>query len=159
MKVITFFMIILNGFNWHLFFFYISFLVKQLLSKHQNILEPITLVRWVDNEYCTSMQDIFQTYNIYLSNIQSVSEDDGCGLFVHRIDEEFHINLWEWSTYGYCYTFPIQVYIIKLRVYTMKKTQTWLNCQIYFGKEYHYTLRLIRWLHTFNLRLQNSNGL
>ena len=31
-----------------------------------------------------------------------------------------------------------------------------LSLQIYFGKEYHYTLRLIRWLHTFNLRLKNS---
>ena len=27
---------------------------------------------------------------------------------------------------------------------------------IYFGEEYHYSLRLIRWLHTINLSLQNS---
>ena len=31
---------------------------------------------------------------IYISNIQSVSEDDGCGLFAFRIYEEFYINLW-----------------------------------------------------------------
>ena len=31
-----------------------------------------------------------------------------------------------------------------------------LSLWIYFAEEYHYTLRLIRWLHTFNLRLKNS---
>ena len=31
---------------------------------------------------------------IYLSNIQSVSEDSGCGLFVYRIYEEYHKSLW-----------------------------------------------------------------
>ena len=44
--------------------------------------------------------------------IQSASEDSGCGLFAYRIYEEFHINLWECSMYGYCYIFfSIQVYI------------------------------------------------
>ena len=56
-----------------------------------------------------------------MSNIKSASEDNACGLFAFRIYEEFHINLWECSMYGYCYIFPIQLYIIKLtyRVYTM----------------------------------------
>ena len=54
--------------------------------------------------------------------MQLVSEDSGCGLFVHRIHEEFHINLQECSMYGYCYVFPIQVYITQLtyRAYTMQ---------------------------------------
>ena len=58
---------------------------------------------------------------IYISNILSASKDNGCGLFMHRIYEEFHINLWECSMYGYCYIFPIQVYIINLtyRLYSM----------------------------------------
>ena len=32
---------------------------------------------------------------IYISNIQSASEDYGCGLFVYRVYERFHINIWE----------------------------------------------------------------
>ena len=58
----------------------------------------------------------------YISNIQSTSKDSGSGLFVYRIYEEFHINLWECSMYGCCYIFLIQVEIIKLtyRVYTMQ---------------------------------------
>ena len=51
---------------------------------------------------------------IYISNIQSVSEDKGYGLFTYRIYEEFPINLCECLMYDYCYIFPIQVYIIKL---------------------------------------------
>ena len=35
--------------------------------------------------------------------IQSASEDRGRGLFLHRIYEEYHINLCECSIYGYCY--------------------------------------------------------
>ena len=31
-----------------------------------------------------------------------------------------------------------------------------LSSEIYFGEEYHYTLRLVRWLHTFNLGLKNN---
>ena len=42
---------------------------------------------------------------IYISNTQSASEDSGCGLFTYRIYEEFHINLWEFLMYGYCYIF------------------------------------------------------
>ena len=59
---------------------------------------------------------------IYISNIQSAFEDDGNGLFVHIIYEEFHINLWEGSMYGHCYIFSIQVYITKLtyRAYTIQ---------------------------------------
>ena len=40
---------------------------------------------------------------IYISNIQSVSEDSGCGLFVYIIYEEYQINLCECSMNGYCY--------------------------------------------------------
>ena len=45
---------------------------------------------------------------IYISNIESASEDSGCGLFAYRIYEEYHINLCECSLYGYCYiTFAV----------------------------------------------------
>ena len=72
------------------------------------------------------------------------------------------INLWEFSMYGYCYTLLIQVYIIKLtdRPYTMQLEENSnpvkLSLWIHFGEEYFYTLRQIRWLHMFNLRLKNS---
>ena len=36
--------------------------------------------------------------------ILSASGDNGCGLFVYRIYKGFHINLWECSMYGHCYT-------------------------------------------------------
>ena len=54
---------------------------------------------------------------IYIYN-QPASEGSEIGLFAYRISEEFHINLWECSMYGYCYTFcccffSIQVYITK----------------------------------------------
>ena len=39
-------------------------------------------------------------HTLYISNIQSASEDDGCGLFMYRIQEGFHINLWECLMYG-----------------------------------------------------------
>ena len=39
---------------------------------------------------------------VCVSNIQSASEDSGCGLFVYRIYQEYHINLCECSMYGYC---------------------------------------------------------
>ena len=35
---------------------------------------------------------------MYISNIQSASKDNGCGLFVCRIYEEFHKNQWGCST-------------------------------------------------------------
>ena len=38
----------------------------------------------------------------YVYNIQSASEDSGCGLFFYRIYEEYHINLCECWMYGYC---------------------------------------------------------
>ena len=44
-------------------------------------------------------------YRCYLSTylfIQSASENSGCGLFLFRIYEEYHINLYECSMYGYC---------------------------------------------------------
>ena len=51
----------------------------------------------------------------YIYNIQSASEDSGCGLFAYRIYEEYQINLCECSMYGYCYiSFSFQVYITKL---------------------------------------------
>ena len=56
---------------------------------------------------------------IYISNIQSASENNGCGLFVYRIYEEFHINLCECSTYGYCYIFLIQVSGLSFRLITL----------------------------------------
>ena len=40
-----------------------------------------------------------------INNIQSASQDYGCGLFVYRIYEGFHINLREYSMYGYCCVF------------------------------------------------------
>ena len=57
-----------------------------------------------------------------MGNIQSTSEDNGCGLFAYRIYEEFYISLWECSMYGYRYIFSIQVYITKLtyRAYTVQ---------------------------------------
>ena len=42
---------------------------------------------------------------LYTAVISSASEDNGCRLFVYRIYEVFHINLWECSMYGYCYIF------------------------------------------------------
>ena len=36
---------------------------------------------------------------IYINNIPSASKDNGCGLFVYRIHEIFHINLCECSLY------------------------------------------------------------
>ena len=59
---------------------------------------------------------------VYISNIQSVSKDSWCGLFVYRIYEELHINRWECSMYGNYCIFSIQVYITKLtyRVYTVE---------------------------------------
>ena len=51
---------------------------------------------------------------MYISNIQSASEDNGCGLFAYRINEEFHINLWECLMYANCYIFSIQVDITNL---------------------------------------------
>ena len=44
-------------------------------------------------------------------SVQSVPEYNGCGLFVYRIYEEFHINLWVCSMFRFCYLFLIQVYI------------------------------------------------
>ena len=58
-----------------------------------------------------------------MSNIQSASEDSGCGLLAYRIYEEYHINLCECSLYVYCYIFfSIKVYIRKLtyRGYTVQ---------------------------------------
>ena len=49
--------------------------------------------------------DKFNHIYIYISNILSVSEDYGCGLFMYGIYDGFHINLWECSMYGYCYIF------------------------------------------------------
>ena len=42
---------------------------------------------------------------LYISDIQSGTEDNGCGLFEYRIFVEFHINLWECSMYNNCYAF------------------------------------------------------
>ena len=90
------------------------------------------------------------THNYIYIYIQSASEDNRCGLFTYRIYEELHINLWECSIYGYCYIFPIKVYIIKLtyRAYTMRLNENSnlvkLSLKIYFGEEYHYPLHLIR---------------
>ena len=52
----------------------------------------------------------------------STSEYNGGGLFVSRVHDEFYIDLLEYSMYGYCYIFPLQVYIIILsyRVYIMQ---------------------------------------
>ena len=64
--------------------------------------------------------------------------------------------------YGYCYIFPVQFYIIKLahRAYKMQlegnSILVKLSSKIYFGEEYHYILRLIGCLHTFDVRLKNS---
>ena len=52
---------------------------------------------------------------IYINNIQSVSEDSGCGLFMYRIYDKYHINLCECLMYGYCcISFSFQGYITKL---------------------------------------------
>ena len=57
---------------------------------------------------------LFSEIYIYIY-IQSASEDSGCGLFVYRIDEEYHIILCEGSMYGFCYIFfSFQVYITKI---------------------------------------------
>ena len=40
---------------------------------------------------------------VCVCNIQSASEDSGCGLFLYRIYAEYHKNLCECSMYGYCY--------------------------------------------------------
>ena len=48
---------------------------------------------------------------IYISNIQSASEDSGCGLFLYRIYEEYHIKLCVCSMYGYYYTTSIYCYL------------------------------------------------
>ena len=40
---------------------------------------------------------------IYISNIQSASEDSECGLFLYTIYDKYHINLCECSMYGSCY--------------------------------------------------------
>ena len=74
---------------------------------------------------------------IYISTIQSASEDSGCGLFVYRIYDEYRINIWECSMYGYCYiSFSFQVYIIKRthRAYVvqLEGKSTWLNLHYEF---------------------------
>ena len=57
---------------------------------------------------------------IYISNIQSASEDSGCGLFLYRIYEEYHINLCERSMSSYCYiAIPVQVYN-KIHIHVLK---------------------------------------
>ena len=64
--------------------------------------------------------------------------------------------------YANYYIFFIPFYITKLtyRAYTMQLEGNLnifkLSLSIYFGEEYHYTLRFIRWIHTFNLRLKNG---
>ena len=106
---------------------------------------------------------IFNTHtHLYISNIQSISEDSGCELFVYRIYEEFHINLCVCSMYGYCYiSFSFQIYVTELtyRAYTVQlegnSNLVKLSLQIYFTREYH-TLCLLRWLYMFNFKLKNS---
>ena len=50
--------------------------------------------------------------NIYISNIESASEDSGCGLFANRIYKEFRINLWECSMYGYLLFFNLKLNVL-----------------------------------------------
>ena len=66
--------------------------------------------------FCQSLYIVCVCMYIYIYiYIQSASKESGCGLFVHRMYEEFHINLWECSMYGCCYIFfSIQVYLTKL---------------------------------------------
>ena len=75
-------------------------------------------------EIIYGLQSVQNSYiYIYISNIQSASEDTGCGLFVYRIYEEYHINICECWVYGYFYiSFSFQVYITKLtyRVYAVQ---------------------------------------
>ena len=74
--------------------------------------------------------DIYIYIYIYISNIQSASKDSGCGLFMFRIYEEYHINLCECLMYGYCYiSLSFQVYITKLtyRAYIVQFNQVWVS--------------------------------
>ena len=101
--------------------------------------------------YIDDLRYIYIYIYIYIRDIQSTSEDSGCGLFVYRIYEEYHINLSECSMHGYCYiSFSFQVYITKLtyREYIVQLEGTpnlvKLSLYIYFVREYYYTLCLVR---------------
>ena len=139
---------------------YCHFSMWLLYSKLIMFKEDLIIFRFERiQEICfkEKMLPIYIYIYIYISNIQSASVNNGWGLFAYWIFEEFHINLRECLMYGYCYIYPIQVYIIKLtyRMYTMQLEENSnlvkLSLLIYFGQEYHYTLHLIRCLHTANM--------
>ena len=88
---------------WHFFYKKPPLLVFVFLISYSM---PASIVRplfqhiskyFLDHTVC-----IYIYIYIYISNIQSASKDNGCGLFACRIYEEFHINLWKGSMYGYC---------------------------------------------------------
>ena len=71
---------------------------------------------------------------LYISNIQSPSKDNRCGFFMYRIYEEFHINLWECSMFGYFYIFPIN----------LKSNAKPLKCSMHKNTEYYHNISKLR---------------
>ena len=75
--------------------------------EYSNVYFSIFSYSWFVVFLSVELSTVFSTHykERYLRNIHKVSKEFGCEIFVYRIYESFHINLWECSMYGYYYVF------------------------------------------------------
>ena len=62
-------------------------------STSEPVWHDLQVIQYRHDPQGASIDPIYIYIYIYICKIQSVSEDSGCGLFICRIYEEYHINL------------------------------------------------------------------